>query len=104
MTWLVVGLVTFLGIHPVSIVAPGWRGSMAARLGALRLGDVLLFGGFLAWAVLDRISVGKRAVRELPGAPPGRYNDAILVVLGLAIYGLFAGWAHLHLFGAAPLP
>jgi hypothetical protein len=37
--------------------------------------DVLLFGGFLLWAVLDRISVGKRpVVRQIPGAPPGRFN------------------------------
>jgi uncharacterized membrane protein len=165
MLWLIVGLVTFLGIHSVSIVAPAWRESMIARLGALNwkrlyslasivtfvvlvhgcgaarqdpvvlyqppvwtrhlamllmlpaftlllaaylpgriktavkhpmlasiklwafahllangmLGDVLLFGGFLAWAVVDRISVGKRPVRNVPGAPPGRFNDRALI-------------------------
>ena len=35
MLWLIVGLVTFLGIHSVSIFAPAWRDSMVARLGAL---------------------------------------------------------------------
>jgi uncharacterized membrane protein len=189
-TQLVLGLVTFLGIHSIAIFAPGWRDSMVARLGALNwkrlysvasllafvllvhgcsvarqepvvlyqpatwmrhlallvmlpafplllsaylpgriktavkhpmltatktwalahllangmLADVLLFGGFLAWAVLDRISVGKRAVRDVPGAPPGKYNDAIAVVGGLLIYGLFVGWAHGRLFGVAPMP
>ena len=33
MSMLLLGLVIFLGIHSVSIVAPGWRDAMAARLG-----------------------------------------------------------------------
>jgi uncharacterized membrane protein len=33
MTWLVLGLVVFLGVHSVSIAAPRWRDGMAARLG-----------------------------------------------------------------------
>ncbi len=33
MTFLVVGLVLFLGVHTVSIAAPGWRDATAARLG-----------------------------------------------------------------------
>ena len=31
MLWLIVGLVTFLGIHSVSIFAPAWRDAMVAR-------------------------------------------------------------------------
>ena len=30
---LVAGLLVFLGVHSVSIVAPGWRGATVARLG-----------------------------------------------------------------------
>jgi uncharacterized membrane protein len=33
MTWLVLGLVVFLGVHSVSIVAPRWRDGMAASVG-----------------------------------------------------------------------
>jgi uncharacterized membrane protein len=33
MLLLILGLVLFLGIHAVSIVAPAWRDSMVARLG-----------------------------------------------------------------------
>lgn len=33
MTWLVVGLVVFLGVHSVSIIAPAGRDRMAAALG-----------------------------------------------------------------------
>jgi uncharacterized membrane protein len=66
------------------------------------LADVLLFGGFLAWAVVDRISL-KRRTQTIRTAPPGRYNDLIAVVLGLALYALFIGWAHVRLFGVSPL-
>ncbi|MBK9136942.1 MAG: NnrU family protein [Betaproteobacteria bacterium] len=34
MTWLVLGLVIFLGAHSVRIVAEGWRTATVARLGA----------------------------------------------------------------------
>ena len=33
MTSLVLGLILFLGVHSIAIVAPGWRDSVAARLG-----------------------------------------------------------------------
>jgi uncharacterized membrane protein len=33
MTYLILGLIVFLGIHSVSIVAPNWRDATAARLG-----------------------------------------------------------------------
>lgn len=33
MAYLVLGLILFLGIHSISIIAPGWRDRVAARLG-----------------------------------------------------------------------
>jgi uncharacterized membrane protein len=68
------------------------------------LADVLLFGGFLAWAVMDRISLKRRPVQaSLRTAPPGPWNDVIAVVLGLGIYALLILWAHARLFGLSPL-
>jgi uncharacterized membrane protein len=185
----IVGLLLFLGIHAVSIVAPGWREGQAAKLGegpwkglysgiaavglglliygygvarqapvvlwqppnALRhlallvmlpvfpllfaaylpgrirtatkhpmllavklwatahllangtLVDVLLFGAFLAWAIADRISLKRRPAGSVPGAPPGRFNDAIAVVAGLALYVVFILWGHRWLIGVSPL-
>ncbi len=191
MALLIVGLVIFLGVHSVGIVAPGWRDAQRARIGegawkggysvasavglalivygyglarqapvvlytppvwtrhlaALLLlpvfplllatylpgriksaakhptllatklwafahllangllSDVLLFGGFLAWAVADRIAAGRRALpRSLPSAPPRPMNDAIALVAGLAIYALFVLWAHRWVTGVAPFP
>jgi uncharacterized membrane protein len=68
------------------------------------LADVLLFGGFLAWAVADRISAGKRPPKAIPGAPPSKLNDAIAIVGGLVLYGVFVMWAHARFIGVAPLP
>jgi len=67
---------------------------------------VLLFGGFLAWAVADRISVKRRAaaglMRSLPLGPPKTGNDIVALVGGLGLYVLFVVWAHGFLFGVRP--
>jgi uncharacterized membrane protein len=70
------------------------------------LADVLLFGGFLAWAVADRISLKRRALagrlRTVPVLPASGANDLIAVVGGLALYGVTVVWAHAFLFGVRP--
>jgi uncharacterized membrane protein len=189
MAWLILGLLLFLGIHSVSIVAPRWRDAQAARLGerawkgvysvvsivafvllvvgygkarqsapvlytppagmrhvtlllmlpvfplivstyfpgriqaALQhpfllgvmlwalahllangtLADLLLFGGFLAWAIADRISVASRPLRPLPGAARRPVNDVIAIVIGLAVYAFFVLRGHLWLIGVPPI-
>src|SRR5882757_9268456 len=96
--------VTFLFMLPVFplILAAYLPGRIKAAMKHPMLAAVLLFGGFLAWAVMDRISL-KRRPQALRTAPPGRFNDLIAVVLGLALYALFIGWAHVRLFGVSPL-
>jgi uncharacterized membrane protein len=190
MSYLIVGLVLFLGVHCVAIVAPGWRERMIQRIGkgawkglyaavalvgfglivigygAARmepillyapppwtrhlsallmlpvfpllfaaylpgrikttlkhpmlaavkfwalahllangtLADVLLFGGLLAWAVADRISLKHRPQPDLRTGPPSKANDAIALVLGAIVYLVFAFWLHARLFGVYPFP
>ena len=190
MILLLAGLLLFLGIHSVSIVAPGWRNAMATRLGewpwkgvyslialvgfvlivhgyaAARmdpfviyappswtrhaafalmlpvfplllaaylpgriktaakhpmllavkfwalahllangmLADLVLFGAFLAWAVVDRISLERRAARAVPSLPASRANDVIVVIGGLVLYAIFAAWLHPILIGVALMP
>jgi uncharacterized membrane protein len=50
MTYLIIGLALFFGIHSVAIVAPAWRDRMAASLGQLTwkgLYSVLAIAGFV---------------------------------------------------------
>jgi uncharacterized membrane protein len=87
--------------HPMLAAVKFW--AFAHLLANGTLADVLLFGGFLAWAVLDRISLKRRPPQSLRTAAARPFNDAIAIVLGLALYGLFVGWAHVRLFGVSPL-
>lgn len=88
--------------HPMLIATKLWALSHLLANGGLH--DALLFGGFLAWAVADRISVKRRAVvTPPPSAPASRWNDAVAVVGGLALYVLFVGGLHKLLIGVSPL-
>jgi uncharacterized membrane protein len=87
--------------HPMLAATKFW--ALAHLLVNGALGDVLLFGSFLVWAVADRISLKRRPVREIRAAPAAGYNDMIAVVLGLVLYALFVQWLHIWLFGVSPL-
>ena len=90
--------------HPMLLAVKLWALSHLLANGTLA--DVLLFGGFLAWAVVDRISVKKRAaagrLRAGPVLPGSKANDAIALVGGLGLYVLFVVWAHAFLIGVRP--
>ncbi len=83
--------------HPMLVATKTW--ALAHLLANGMLADVLLFGGFLAWAVADRISLKRRVVRPVAGAPPSPWNDAIAIVGGLALYGITLFWLHRVLIG-----
>lgn len=95
--------------HPMLLAVKLW--ALAHLLGQSATGgtlaDVLLFGGFLAWAVADRISLERRALagrlRAAPALPAGRMNDALALVAGLLVYGAMVLWWHAALFGVRPL-
>ena len=191
MSLLIVGLVLFLGVHSVRIVADGWRSQMLARLGegawkglysvvslvglvlvvwgyglarqepvvlwnppvAMRhaaslvtlvafillaaayvprnalkaklhhpmvlgvkawalahlisngnLADMLLFGAFLLWAVLDFRAARQRDRALGTSYPSGTLaGTGIAVVLGLVAWAAFAFWAHALLIGISPM-
>jgi len=87
--------------HPMLAAVKIW--ALAHLLANGLLADVLLFGGFLAWAVADRISLKRRAATLAVSAKPGRWNDLIALGLGLGVYALTLGWAHIRIFGVSPL-
>ena len=86
--------------HPMLLATKLW--ALAHLLANGNVADVLLFGGFLLWAVADRVSVKRRPIRSVPGAPAGRFNDLLAIVLGLGLYGAFIGGLHLWLVGVSP--
>ena len=87
--------------HPMLAATKIW--AFAHLLVNGTLADVLLFGSFLTWAVLDRISLKRREQRPIPWALPSRFNDAIAVGGGLALYAVFVLWLHAWLFGVSPV-
>jgi len=63
--------------------------------------SALLFGAFLAWAVLDLISVlGRKEPAPVVTKPVA---DLIMIVAGTALYALFVLFLHRFLFGVSPL-
>jgi uncharacterized membrane protein len=78
--------------HPMLVAVKAW--ALAHLLVNGTLADVLLFGGFLAWAVVDRISLKRRPQRSIPQLPGSKLNDVIVIVGGLGLYAAFAFWLH----------
>jgi uncharacterized membrane protein len=71
--------------HPMLVGVKLW--AFAHLLANGDLGSIVLFGGVLAWAVVDRSSLKRRTD---PGAPPipigGWKNDVVAVVAGTLVY------------------
>src|SRR5580698_1534618 len=78
--------------HPMLAAIKLWATAHLLVNGTLA--DVLLFGSFLIWAIVVRISLKRRVAARVPGVPPSRFNDLIAIVLGLGLYALFIGYLH----------
>jgi uncharacterized membrane protein len=87
--------------HPTLVAVKTWAVAHLLANGGLH--DVILFGALLAWAVVDRISYRYRAPRTPREFPPSRWNDAITILGGLALYAVFLRGGHEWLTGM-PLP
>jgi uncharacterized membrane protein len=71
--------------HPMLIGVKTW--ALAHLISNGDLGSILLFGSFLAWAVLDRVTLKHRSDAGAPAiAAGGRRNDVIAVVLGTVLF------------------
>lgn len=91
--------------HPMLAGVKIW--ALAHLLANGDLGSILLFGSFLVWAVLARISVKRRDVAAQHGgtaAPAGWRNDILAVAIGTAVYLAFILWLHPWLIGVPVLP
>ena len=88
--------------HPMITAVKIW--ALAHLLANGDLGSILLFGGFLAWGVMARISM-KHREEEMPGAPAAGdrqglgFRDGLAVGIGLTLYVIFIFWGHRALIG-----
>lgn len=81
--------------HPMLIAVKLW--ALAHLVANGDLASMLLFGGFLAYAVVDMISVKRRAVGSTLAAKP-IYMDILVILAGLGVYVAVA-MHHGQLFG-----
>jgi uncharacterized membrane protein len=74
--------------HPMLVGVKLW--ALAHLLANGDLGSIVLFGGLLAWAVFDRISLKHRTdPGSLPIPVGGRKNDAIAILIGTILFAAF---------------
>ncbi|MFA9462179.1 NnrU family protein [Thiohalorhabdus methylotrophus] len=83
--------------HPMLAAVMLW--GVAHLLVNGTVADILLFGGFLVWAVADRLSMTWRPDRRIPQAPASAWNDAVALAGGLALYAAFFLGGHAWLIG-----
>jgi uncharacterized membrane protein len=88
--------------HPMVVGVNTWALAHLAANG--RLGDVVLFGALVAWAVLDFRAARKRdrATGTTYPAKPGFAPDLVAVAVGAGLWFVFAKWLHLKLIGVYP--
>ncbi len=90
--------------HPMLLAVKIWATAHLIANGDL--GSILLFGSFLAWAVMARISAKRRpeaVAAQLAAAGQAGFgrNDVLAIVIGLAAYVAFAFWLHPLLIGVS---
>lgn len=87
--------------HPMLLGVKLW--ALAHLLANGTLADVVLFGAFLVWAVLAfRAARGRDRLAAPQHAPPTGAGTAGAVLLGLALWVVFAFWGHAWLIGVRP--
>ena len=89
--------------HPMLTALMIW--AFAHLLANGDLASLLLFGSFLAFAVIDRISVMARpSPGPLGDAKGGALHDMAVIAAGLALYLIILFWGHARLTGVPLLP
>ena len=88
--------------HPMTLSVKVW--ALGHLLSNGNLADVLLFGGFLIWAVLVFRAARKRDRQSLHSAPEGKVMSTLITVaLGTGLWAAFLmGGLHLWLVGVMP--
>jgi uncharacterized membrane protein len=88
--------------HPMLAGVKCWAFGHLLATGMLH--DVLLFGAFLLWAVIDFVSARRRDRAAGVVYPAGTAKgDIIAVVAGVVGWAVFAFWLHGWLIGVQPM-
>jgi uncharacterized membrane protein len=88
--------------HPMILGVKVW--ALAHLAANNTLADLVLFGSFLLWAVLDFRAARKRDRKEGKVYREGSADrTAIAVVVGTAAWAVFTFWLHARWIGVAPL-
>lgn len=83
--------------HPMLAGVKAWALAHLLVNGDVR--SLLLFGGFLAYGVLDRIMVKRRGA---PTPAPGPFRNDILAIMGgAAVWAAVYFWLHPYIAGVA---
>jgi uncharacterized membrane protein len=87
--------------HPMVLGVKVW--AVAHLIANGMLADVVLFGAFLVWSVVDFAAARRRDRRDdttYPAGTPAR--NAVTVLIGIVVWVAFAFWLHALLIGVAP--
>jgi uncharacterized membrane protein len=88
--------------HPMVLGVKAW--ALAHLLANNTVADVMLFGAFLAWAVLDLRSARRRDQVAGTVYPAGSVSRTVVAaVLGAGAWAVFAFWLHGVLIGVQPM-
>ncbi len=83
--------------HPMLLAVKIW--ALAHLIANGDVASLILFGGFLAWAVIDRISLKKRGNLGPGPANVSVVNDIAVVAIGFGLYMAMLMWGHQYLIG-----
>jgi uncharacterized membrane protein len=87
--------------HPFVLGVKLW--AFAHLLANGTLADVVLFGSFLAWAIVDFASLRRRDRARGVVYPPGTLaRDSLASTIGVVAWFVFAYWLHGPLIGVRP--
>jgi uncharacterized membrane protein len=87
--------------HPMVLGVKAW--ALAHLLANGTVADVLLFGAFLAWAVMSFIAARRRDRAAGTTYPAGAMGGTLIaVVVGVLAWVAFAFWLHGPLIGVRP--
>ncbi len=89
--------------HPMVAGVKAW--SIAHLISNGNLADVILFGAFLAWSIVDFRNSRRRDRANGTTYPAGTTGrNALTVVIGTVAWAVFMVYLHVRLIGVAPLP